>query len=70
MKRYLFELTAWIPTKGVERRSEWVSDDWLATQLRSDPNLDRLVEFEVGAFPLEQPPLFHVVPTIAGGGSE
>lgn len=59
MKRYLFELTAYIPAKGVERRSQWVSDDWLANQLTHDPNLDRIVAFQAGHFPLPQPPLYH-----------
>jgi len=61
VKRYLFELVAWHPGKGVERRSHWISDNWLVTELRSDPDLDRVVEFEPGMFPLDDAPQFHFV---------
>ena len=44
MKRYLFELCAFLGEAGVERRSCWISDEWLHEQLAADPNLDRIVE--------------------------
>jgi len=47
MKRYLFELCAYLGEAGVERRSPWISDEWLAAELARDPNLDRLVELPV-----------------------
>ena len=48
MKRYLFELCAFLGEAGVERRSAWISDAWLAKELAEDPNLDRLVEVPEG----------------------
>lgn len=65
MKRSLFELTAWLPPKGVERWSEWVSDEWLAEELRLNPDPSRLVEFEPGYYPLGEPPMVHKV-TVEG----
>lgn len=59
MQRYLFELTAWFADRGVERWSTLVSDEWVATELRRDPNLDRVVTFEPGYFPLGAPPVVH-----------
>lgn len=47
MQRYLFELCAYLGEAGVERRSVWISDEWLAAQLARDPNLDRVVELPV-----------------------
>lgn len=44
MKRYLFELCAYLGEAGVERRSRWISDEWLRTELARDSNLDRVVE--------------------------
>lgn len=44
VQRYLFELCAFLGEAGVERRSPWISDEWLAEELARDPNLDRLVE--------------------------
>jgi hypothetical protein len=61
VKRYLFELTAWLPPQGVERWSSWVSDEWLASELRRDPDSDRVVEFEPGDYPVGTPPIIHKV---------
>lgn len=44
MKRFLFELCAHLGDAGVERRSHWISDDWLAAELARDSNLDRVVD--------------------------
>lgn len=44
IKRYLFDLCAFMGAAGVERRSEWISDAWLAVELARDSNLDRLVD--------------------------
>lgn len=53
MKRFLFELCAYLGEEGIERRSSWVSDEWLAHELAMDPNLDRLVDVPIGgSFPL------------------
>lgn len=60
-KRFLFELAAWLPPKGVERRSEWISDAWLSGQLLQNPNPDRLVEFELGDYPFGDPPMVHKI---------
>lgn len=40
---YLFQLCAWLTDGTVERRSPWVSDDWLAAEINRDCRLDRLV---------------------------
>lgn len=61
LRRYLFELTAWLPPKGVERWSTWVSDEWLAEELRLDPNPDRVVEFELGDYTIPDPRIMHKV---------
>lgn len=47
MKRYLFELCAYAGEAGVERRSHWISDEWLAAEIAREPNLDRLVDLPV-----------------------
>lgn len=44
MQRYLFELCAHSGEGGIERRSKWISDAWLADEIARDPNLDRIVE--------------------------
>lgn len=44
MQRYLFDLCAQLTSGVVERRSPWISDQWLARELAADPRLDRLVE--------------------------
>lgn len=55
MKRFLFELCAHLGERGVERRSRWVSDEWLALELAKDPNLDRVVSVPRGeSFPLPE----------------
>lgn len=59
MKRYLFELAAWLPPRGVERRSVWVSDEWLSAELTREPCLDRVVEFEPGNHPISDLPVVH-----------
>ncbi|WP_426042743.1 hypothetical protein [Brevundimonas sp. TWP2-3-4b1] len=61
MKRHLFELTAWLPPQGVERRSPWVSDAWLAEVLSQNPDPDGLVEFEPGDHPIADPPIVHKI---------
>lgn len=66
LKRYLFELTAWLPPKGVERWSTWVSDEWLADVLRLDPDLDRVVEFEPGDYAISDPRIVHQVASVGG----
>ena len=48
MKRYLFELCAYTGEAGVQRRSRWISDEWLAAQVARDPNLDRVVDLPIG----------------------
>lgn len=48
MKRFLFELCAFLGEAGVERRSRWISDEWLTDELRRDPNLDRVVDVPDG----------------------
>ena len=47
MKRYLFELCAYTGEAGFERRSRWISDEWLAAEVARDPNIDRLVEIPI-----------------------
>lgn len=44
MKRYLFDLCAQLRDGTIERRSPWISDDWLAAELAKNPDLDRLVD--------------------------
>lgn len=44
MKRYLYELCAQLCDGQIERRSPWISDEWLAAELAKDPTLDRLVD--------------------------
>ena len=52
MKYPLIGLCAMIGGKAVERRSPWVSDDWLGAEIARDPWLFREVEFEFGYFDL------------------
>lgn len=52
MKYPLIGLCALMGDKGVERRSPWVSDDWLGAEIARDPWLFREVEFEAGYFDL------------------
>ena len=47
MQRYLFELCAYTDEAGIERRSRWISDNWLAAEVALDPNLDRLVQLPI-----------------------
>lgn len=44
MQRFLFDLCAQLTDGTVERRSPWISDEWLARELAADPNLDRIVD--------------------------
>lgn len=44
MQRFLFDLCAQLTDGTVERRSRWISDEWLARELAADPRLDRLVD--------------------------
>ncbi len=44
MQRYLFDLCAQLTNGTVERRSPWISDEWLARELAVDPQLDRMVD--------------------------
>ncbi len=52
MKYPLIGLCAVMGPQGVERRSPWVSDEWLGSEIARDPWLFREVEFEVGYFGL------------------
>lgn len=52
MKYPLIGLCAVVGDKGVERRSPWVSDEWLGAEIARDPWLFREVEFEPGYFDL------------------
>lgn len=52
MKYPLIGLWAVMGDQGVERRSLWVSDEWLGAEIARDPWLFREVEFEVGYFDL------------------
>lgn len=62
LRRYLFELVWYYADRGVARMSEWITDEWLADELRMDPNLDRVVEFELAGFhELPDEPQFIVV---------
>lgn len=47
MQRYLFELCAYTGEAGVERRSPWISDAWLAAEVARDSDLDRIVDLPV-----------------------
>lgn len=44
MRRQLFDLCAQLPDGTIERRSPWISDEWLARELAADPRLDRVVD--------------------------
>lgn len=44
MQRRLWELCAQLTDGTVERRSPWISDEWLAKELAENPRLDRLVD--------------------------
>ncbi|WP_425992310.1 hypothetical protein [Brevundimonas sp. TWP2-3-2] len=61
MKRPLLDLAAWLPPHGVERRSELVSDEWLAGELARDANPDRIVELDPGHHPLGEPQPIHKI---------
>lgn len=52
MRYPLIGLCAYLGYEGVERRSSWVSDEWLGAEVAGDPWLFRTVEFEPGCFPL------------------
>ncbi len=52
MRYPLIGLCAYLGQEGVERRSPWVSDEWLGAEVARDPWLFRTVEFEPGYFPL------------------
>lgn len=52
MRYPLIGLCAYLGSQGVERRSPWVSDEWLGAEIARDPWLFRTVEFEPGYFPL------------------
>lgn len=52
MRYPLIGLCAYLGSEGVERRSPWVSDEWLGAQIARDPWLFRTVEFEPGYFPI------------------
>lgn len=64
MQRFLFELVAYRGALGVERRSPWVSDEWVADRLSENPDLDRIVEFDVSDLqhPLPHTPVFLPLP--------
>ena len=44
MQRFLFDLCAQLTDGTIERRSRWISDEWLARELAIDPRLDRWVD--------------------------
>ena len=44
MKWHLFSLCFSVSADGVERGSEWIDDEWLASELARDPDLDRTVD--------------------------
>ncbi|MBU4040821.1 MAG: tyrosine-type recombinase/integrase [Alphaproteobacteria bacterium] len=52
MRYPLIGLCAYLGNEGVERRSPWVSDEWLGAEIARDPWLFRTVVFEPGYFPL------------------
>lgn len=43
-KRQLFDLSSQLRDGTVERRSPWISDEWLRAELAKDPRLDRRVD--------------------------
>ena len=51
MRYPLIGLCAYLGDEGVERRSPWVSDEWLGAEIARDPWLFRTVAFEPGYFP-------------------
>lgn len=44
MQRRLLDLCALLTDGTIERRSPWISDEWLAEQIAADPRLDRFVD--------------------------
>lgn len=44
MQRILLDLCARLTDGRVERRSPWISDEWLTEELARDPRLDRLID--------------------------
>jgi hypothetical protein len=44
MKCKLFDLCAQLCDGTIERRSRWISDEWLSAELARDPRLDRWVD--------------------------
>ncbi|MBB5773110.1 hypothetical protein HNP47_003134 [Brevundimonas vesicularis] len=44
MKRKLFDLCAQLCDGTIERRSRWISDEWLSAELAKDSSLDRWVD--------------------------
>lgn len=62
MRWPLIGLCAYLGAEGIERRSPWISDEWLAAELAHDPWLFRTVEFEPGYFPLADDPVRWRIP--------
>ena len=44
MKWHLFGLCARVSDHGIERGSEWVDDEWLASIIAENSNLDRIID--------------------------
>lgn len=44
MRRQLFDLCAQLRDGTIERRSPWISNEWLRAELAKDPRLHRFVD--------------------------